>query len=130
MIEGDDGAFELLAHGWLAGSEGQKRRALRLGTKHRHQSRPFIGPRPRTRSAPFIPLAPDGGGSLPCKIALLGCGSIGLRPRRRGAPLGWSVHQKNRGLGRPDEILEVPLQGSPASCDGLIRLNGLAPAQR
>ena len=97
MIEGDDGSFELLAHGWLAGKHGDDGTPFALVRSrntdcvhllvHETDRDPrHIYPWHRTREAIC---------SVPCRIGSSGCGA---RPhlKWRAAPTGSSVHQKSR----------------------------------
>jgi hypothetical protein len=63
MIEGDDGSFELLAHG---GSQASTATPFRSGPKSQYRSCPLVGPRDRSRSPLHISLASDPKRFAPC----------------------------------------------------------------
>ena len=96
MIEGDDGSFELLAHGWLAGKDGDDGSPFAL-VRSRNTGRVHLLVQETDRDpGTYI----TGIGSEPirsvlCRIGSSGC-SAGPRLKWRAAPTGSSAHQKSR----------------------------------
>jgi hypothetical protein len=76
MIEGDDGSFELLAHGWLAGKDGDESTAVAL-VRSRNTDRVHLLVR-KTDREPGTYTTGIGSGAIhsaACRIALLGSGA-------------------------------------------------------
>ena len=93
MIEGDDGSFELLAHGWLAGKDGDDGNSF-APVRSRNTDRVIL-PIRKTITLPgtyTTGIGSEAIRSVPCSRIV----RLRLQLKWQIAPNGSSVHQKNR----------------------------------